>query len=113
MTGLTIATAALIAAVSTSSVFAAPASSDTMSVKVRLSDLDLRSAAGAEAAYARIGAAARAICGDSPSPVDLSAAAPYRACIAAAVDNGVSTLAAPQVTALNDARHGATAVASR
>jgi UrcA family protein len=112
MTGL-IATAALIAAVSATSAFAAPADPDVMSVKVRLADLDMSSPVGAEAAYARIGIAARAICGEAPSPVDLAAKAPYQACLAAATDNGVSALGAPNVTALNDARRGVTAVATR
>jgi len=113
MTGLPIAAAALIAAISTTSAFAAPADPDTMSVKVRLADLDLRSQVGADAALARIGTAARAICGEAPAPVDLAGKAPYKACIAAATDNGVAALGAPEVTALNQARHGLTAVASR
>lgn len=113
MTGLPIATAALIAAISATSAFAAPADPDVMSVKVRISDLDTRTPVGADAAFARIGAAARAICGEAPLPVDLAAKTPYQACLSAAIDNGVNALGAPQVTALNQARHGFTAVASR
>lgn len=113
MTGLPIAAAALIAAISATSAFAAPADPDVMSVKVRISDLDMRTPVGANAAYARIGVAARAICGEAPSPMDLAAKAPYQACLGAAVDNGVSALGSPEVTALNQARHGLTAVASR
>lgn len=95
---------ALSAAVMATTAFAAPADPDAVSVKVRIGDLNLSETNGASIALGRIDGAARQICGEAPSNVDLGGSAIYRRCIASAVGNGVASLGAPLVTAMNQAR---------
>ncbi|HEY2178395.1 MAG TPA: UrcA family protein [Caulobacteraceae bacterium] len=94
---------------------AAPSSdSDTVSVTVSLAGLDMASQAGGHAALQRITGAARIICGEAPSPVDLSGGPAYRACMKTAIDRAVDTLGNPIVTALNGGHQDlATFLASR
>jgi UrcA family protein len=111
----TLAGVALIAVMALAGAATAePASADPDIVQVRvwIGDLDLHSTAGAVSALGRIEMAARSICGEAPSPVDLTGRAQHRACTEAAIDNGVTTLGAPTVTALRQGR-SSEALASR
>ena len=94
---------ALIAAVSATSFAAAPAADDPPSIKVRFDDLDLSTAAGANALYHRISVAARRVCPNSYSR-DLDTVAAIERCQATAIANAVHALNSPQV-ALVHASH--------
>jgi UrcA family protein len=95
---------ALIAAVSATSFAAGPAADDPPSVKVHFDDLDLSTAAGANALYHRIWVAARRVCPDIYSR-DLAIVAASERCQATAIANAVRALNNPQV-ALVHAAHG-------
>jgi UrcA family protein len=103
-----IASVALVASLSAGAAQAA----DTASVKVQVSDLDLSSHAGAVTVLHRIENAARIICGEPGAPNDLSGAKQYKACISAAMNNGVTGLGSPMVTAVYEGR-GSTFLAAR
>jgi UrcA family protein len=92
---------------------AAPTSDpDTVSVKVSLAGLDMTSQSGGELALRRITSAARIICGEAPSPMELDHA--YPSCMKTTVDRAVDSLGNPIVTALNGGhRDLATFLASR
>lgn len=88
-------------------------STETVSVKVPLADLNLRRTPGARIALQRISSAARDICGN-PANLRLDSAARSRACSRETVDRAVVTLDNPIVTALNAQRTApATLMASR
>ncbi|MBS0409458.1 MAG: UrcA family protein [Proteobacteria bacterium] len=74
---------------------------DTVSVKVRVGDLDLNSREGARAALGRIHVAAQLICGPTPSPVQIERLSIYNACMKSDVDQAVASLDRPLLTALN------------
>jgi UrcA family protein len=103
-----IASVALVASLSAGAAQAA----DTASVKVQVSDLDLSSHAGAVTALHRIEAAARIICGEPGSPNDLSGSAQYKSCYTNAMNNGVTGLGSPMVTAVYEG-HSSTFLAAR
>jgi UrcA family protein len=73
---------------------------DTVSVRIRLADLDLTGQAGAAAAFSRIKAAASEICGPAPAIVELDRVMQHRSCVQGIVGRAVSDLDAPMVTAL-------------
>jgi UrcA family protein len=91
----------------------AQSSQDSASVRISYADLNLSSPQDARKMMDRIESAARFVCGDSSSSVDLSERAREGACVDAAVSDAVHSLAAPSVTALSDHRRGAAFVASR
>ena len=98
-----------------SSVQAQPMSgSDPVSVRISYADLNLSSPEGARRMLGRIQGAARNICGDPSSMVDLGERARTESCVDQTVSDAVSSLGAPTVTGLSDTRRGAaTFVASR
>jgi UrcA family protein len=98
-----------------SSARAQPASnSESVSVRINFADLNLSSQQGARAMMGRIQGAARSICGDPSSMVDLGERARSETCIDQTVDDAVRSLGSPTVAALRDSRRGAeTFVASR
>jgi UrcA family protein len=100
------AIAAVAALGLSASVQAAPVGGDpdSVSVTVKLGDLDLGGQAGAVAAYYRIKTAAGSICGQAPSPVDLNGGQQYRQCMNATIDRAVQSLGNPIVAAYS---HGA------
>ena len=82
----------------------AVAKSDAPEVMVvRLSGLDLGSAAGAAIALRRIERSAVRFCGWA-DPRDIRRTQVWKACVADMTQAGVETLDAPRVTALHDAR---------
>jgi UrcA family protein len=84
----------------TATSFAAPNSAGTLSVTVRYSDLNLGTAAGANALYHRISAAARQVCPDSYSR-DLGMLAASERCQANAIAQAVRELNNPQLAAVH------------
>jgi UrcA family protein len=87
---------------------------DTMSVTVRMSDLDLGHAAGAHVAYQRISNAAQQICGGEPSNQDIQGRSAYVECTQTIVHDSVARLNAPEVARLETrAPTGVTVLAGR
>ena len=74
---------------------------DTVSIKVKIADLNLSSEAGATAALQRIHQAAKTICGDEPPVKVLAGGAEYRACMTSVTNRAVTSLDSPYVTAMN------------
>jgi UrcA family protein len=68
---------------------------------VNFADLNLDNAQGAEAMFGRIKSAAGEVCREEAIS-DLSAYHEWRACVRAATDTAVATLASPKVSALNE-----------
>lgn len=93
-----------LAAPATAGVRPAQGQPDALETTVRLADLDLNRVAGADLALARIGRAARDVCGEAPSPRDLSKRTRYRACVASATGNAVTWVDAPLMTARHEGR---------
>jgi UrcA family protein len=93
---------------------AAPTSADpdSMSVTVKLGDLDLGGQPGAATAYRRIKTAAGSICGEAPPPADFNGSDQYRRCMSATIDGAVLTLGNPAVAAYSHGVNGAS-LASR
>jgi UrcA family protein len=75
--------------------------SETVSVRVKLADLDLANPAGAAAGLQRIHNAAREICGPDESFGPLEMQRIYRGCISHTVDHAVEGLGNPMLSALN------------
>lgn len=71
---------------------------------VRYGDLNLANPADAKRMDARIRAAARSVCGEEPTNVDLAGQAYFRACVAKAESGAVAQLNAPMVTAAHEGR---------
>jgi len=105
----TLATVAALAALgfAASSYAASPSSfdPDSISMKVKIADLNLSSRAGATVALQRIHQAAKAICGDEPPVKVLAGGVEYRACMSSVTNRAVASLANPYVTAMNSG-HG-------
>jgi UrcA family protein len=74
------------------------------SIKVKFRDLDLSKPEGAAALYQRIERSARLVCTDSSSPYDAGRVATFDRCYKAAVQDAVSTIDQPQLTALHHAK---------
>jgi UrcA family protein len=81
--------------------------SETVSVRVKLADLDLANPAGAAASLRRIHQAAKEICGPDESFRPFELGRIYRACIKDTVDRAVDRLGNPMVSALNGGRQSA------
>ena len=88
--------AALSAAPAT---WAATSDDDSLTVKVRVADIDLNTASGAKAALSRIRSAAVGICGDTPDAWNSTATRQYKSCVDGVVTRTVATLNSPTVTA--------------
>jgi len=70
-------------------------------VAVRIGDLDLGHTDGAKALLVRLRSAASTACGGEPlMPVDLTTLQTWRACVRTRLDDAVSQVRAPLVTAL-------------
>jgi UrcA family protein len=80
--------------------------SDSPSIKVSLTGVDLGSQDGAKVALQRISRAAQRVCGEDPTIRTLDLTYPYVTCVNATVDHAVGVLDSPRVTALNAAAHG-------
>ncbi len=72
--------------------------------KVRFSDLDLSKPDGAEALYQRIQMSAHLVCTDSSAPWDAERQETYERCYKATVEDAVSRVNRPQLTALHRAK---------
>jgi len=79
--------------------FAAPAPDQMRSEVVSLGDLNLASATGANTALVRLHGAANRVCANGASSRQLAAWADYQSCRHQAMDDGVTRLNAPLVTA--------------
>ena len=80
-----------------STALAAP-HTETHATTVTYADLNLESAAGVEALYARIRSAARRVCGTAERH-DLAAQADVRACRASAIEKAVATVGSDALAA--------------
>jgi UrcA family protein len=87
---------------------ARPAAND--SVVVRYDDLNLATAAGTQALYARISSAADRACGGQPSIRELRMQQQYRACYDRAVEKAVKKVDSARLQALHAERASATKV---
>ncbi|HKD54872.1 MAG TPA: UrcA family protein [Steroidobacteraceae bacterium] len=82
---------------------------DPPAIKVAYGDLNLQSAPGTEALYARIVSAAREVCGSREVDIrDLGALARAQACESRAISQAVRDVHSPALAALSGARvrHG-------
>src|SRR5262245_31237399 len=75
---------------------------DQRSVTVRFADLDLDTPAGASALYGRLSHAAREVCGDPVSVIDLTQLRDIQSCRQEAIVNAVTSVDRPMLTALYD-----------
>ncbi len=91
--------AALAAAAGAGSAIAAQPD-DALTKKVAYGDLDLESAQGAKALYARIRSAARGVCAPFESR-ELSRLPAWQACVDNAVESAVARINKPLVSALH------------
>ncbi|HEY0683272.1 MAG TPA: UrcA family protein [Steroidobacter sp.] len=72
------------------------------SIKVSYSDLDISKSSGLELLYSRIQHAARSVCSfDDQAPMELAKGQAVRTCYRSAVDNAVSQINRPMLTALH------------
>ena len=71
---------------------------------VPYADLNLSNPVGAQAMLSRIKHAASHVCGGVPDMLDLRSWSQYRTCVHAAMDDAVSQLHAPLVTAMYTGR---------
>jgi len=78
---------------------------DVRSVKVHFGDLDLNSPAGAERLYKRLSVAARDVCGEEWDIIDLQQLADIRECRSDAVEDAVTTVDRPMLTAAYEHHH--------
>jgi len=74
------------------------------SVAVSYADLNLADPAGARTLYARLKRAAGKVCGNQPSPLDLSASMAYQDCYDSALDKAVKRVGSKQLYALHAER---------
>ncbi|HEY2049693.1 MAG TPA: UrcA family protein [Caulobacteraceae bacterium] len=87
---------------------------ETMSVPVRIADLDLGHADGARIALHRIANAANEICGGEPANQDIQGRQAYVGCMKTTVHDSVARLDSPEVARLElGAPAGVTLVANR
>ena len=99
-TNLTIVFAAAALATSVGSAIAAPAAApNTVSTIVRYSDLDLSSQDGAKAMLHRIKKAANQVCEPEAFIGDIVDYDNWKHCVATSIDNAVTRLGSPIVTA--------------
>jgi UrcA family protein len=91
---------------------AVAAPSDAISIRVKISDLNLQSPAGAQVALRRISTAAGLICGDESGVRDLKRQALGEACVRKTVTATVAAAHSPMLAALNGTPIPATALAA-
>ena len=80
-----------------------PIRADT-GVRIGFRDLDLSSSAGVAALYQRIERGAKLVCRDSSAPWDAGRFTTFQRCYDVAIEDAVSTIDQPQLTALHLAR---------
>ncbi len=80
------------------------------SVVVRYDDLNVASAAGAQALYARIASAADRACGGEPAIRELRQTQRYRACVDTAVEKAVHKVDSERLQALHAERKAGSSV---
>ena len=95
---------AFSALVATVTLPAAAAGTVEESVAVRYSDLNLDDAAGVAKLYARLQAAAEKVCDTGYRPQALFLAHGWRACVTAALEQGVAAVDRPALTAYHAAK---------
>jgi UrcA family protein len=78
---------------------------DTRSVTIRYSDLDLDTPSGASALYSRLVRAARDVCGDPVSVIDISQMRSIQSCRKDTLANAVVCIDHPMLTAVYDSLH--------
>lgn len=74
---------------------------DPPSIKVSYAELDLSKPAGAQELYRRIKRAAKAVCGSSFSTADLRRSLNQKKCYESAIDDAVSRVDRPVLSALH------------
>jgi UrcA family protein len=74
---------------------------DSLSVRVRVADLDLQSRDGARVALQRIHHAAETVCGGEPDGRELARHAMFESCVRSAVDRTVLQSHSPALAGLN------------
>ncbi len=106
---LTVSVSALLLAAWSASAVAAPHRSDKLATRtVRVSDLDLSTAAGAQTLYERISWAARAVCIESAPLGEM------RACRAKLIEDTVNSVGSPLLSSVHrSTAHGVEEVVSR
>lgn len=77
---------------------------DAASVTVSYGDLNLASTAGVRTLYARLGAAARTVCGVEPRTVELRQHANFQSCYDQALDKAVRKVDSTRLYALHQER---------
>jgi UrcA family protein len=80
------------------------AASGEPNITVKFRDLDLSKPEGVATLYQRIERSARLVCTDSSSPYDAGRVATFERCYKAAIQDAVSSIDQPQLTALHRAR---------
>jgi UrcA family protein len=85
---------------------------DQITIRVSVSDLNLSSEAGAQAALARIHHAAQDICGDDGNRTSLTEQAKLHACIDSTVERAMAASNLPTLVAVSRGRSVTTTVAS-
>jgi len=97
---------AFSALVATVTLPAAAAGTVEESIVVRYGDLNLDDAAGVARLYARLQTAAEKVCDTGYRPQALFLAHRWRACVTAALDQGVAAVDRPALTAYHAAKAG-------
>lgn len=77
------------------------ADGEVVAVRIQTAEFNLNSDAGAQALLQRIHLAAEQICGAAPLFTDLARVHNHNRCVMASVDEAVTRLGAPRVSALN------------
>jgi len=111
-------TAALAAGVTLAAAAAANAAAvtydpDTDTAAVSTADLNLSSASDARLLVVRLHTAAKAVCGDEPSKVDIPMHRAYEACLSSAYNGGVAQVNNAMVTAMSTEQGYPVTVADR
>ena len=78
-------------------------------VRIRFRDLDLSSSEGIAVLYQRIERGARLVCRDSSAPWDAGRVETFQRCQETAIEDAVTTINQPRLTALHLAESGRTA----
>jgi UrcA family protein len=76
------------------------------SIRVKIRDLDLSKPEGVATLYQRIERSARLVCTDSSSPWDAGRVATMQRCYEAAIQDAVSAINQPQLTAFHQSKTG-------
>jgi UrcA family protein len=112
MINRSIAALVLAAALTTVLLVSLPAHADESAtsaesnIKVKFRDLDLSKPEGVATLYQRIERSARLVCTDSSSPWDAGRVATMQRCYEAAIQDAVSAINRPQLTAFHQSKTG-------